>query len=206
MFCISLNLSSIGMSLRQEPQIQACFSDDNPFSSFLKLPAKYVKELNQNVAILCLERERELSEDADEDSLFLSWNGAVSKLNPDAIEVPSYWKPSGFEEKDGGNDYFRVRLLSGVEEATTLELLPYSAEDWTLVSSQAGLIENMLLRQHSMARFGGCLTVQVSARYVILKRPACLPFSSCWGMSRQRVVYYKAIVLLYHPSHSLSNM
>ena len=146
------------MSLRQEPQLEACFRDDDFFSSFLKLPAKYVKELNQNVAILCLERETERLEDA-EDSLFLSWNGAVSKLNPDAVEVPSYWKPSGSE--DAGKDYFRVRLVSGVEEATTLELLPYSAEDWTLVSSQAGLIENMLLRQHSFARFGACLTVQV---------------------------------------------
>ena len=168
--------------MQNQPQrLAAAYGDE--FSSFLKLPEKYKKELSKSVEVLCLEWETDSAEDLDVDSLFLTWNGAVSKMSPDDIEVPGYWRPGGgvrvAEDGNDGKDYFRVRIVGGVEEATSLELLPYSAEDWTLVSSQAGLIENMLLRQHSMARFGSCLTVQVSPSISVRLRVQGLETLSC---------------------------
>ena len=143
-------------------------------SKFCRLPRGIAEELGHvSSRIACL-RVTWLEELSDVPSLYFAWNGSIcSGTGVDAaLEIPG----TAFEGEDGawalealrsfgrGSEdpvMVEVQLVERIEDATAIELLPTSYQDWDIVSARAMVVEELLLRQMSMVVLANTFTLQL---------------------------------------------
>ncbi len=167
------------MSIHNRPSVPVIACSDG-FSSICKLPARYARELNSTRIPVVITLQIDVkSVELEPENLLVTWHGGVSDKYPDAIEVSRSFvntihsmcssSLSSAEVILGASSppYYIIHIPHNTIQVSTLELVPSTHSDWTLVNDHAELVETVLLRQTCAVQLGAFLYVALTPSAVV---------------------------------------
>ena len=126
-----------------------------------RVPERLANELDfgrtSPIVVLLLEWLDDEVEGANNNSaskIHITWNGAISRAQSSAIEVPYF--------VDLNAPYARVTVIKGIEVASEVEMIPISEYDWEVISTQVEAVESLMLRQIAAVVIGENVCVRLT--------------------------------------------
>ena len=164
------------ISIRHRPSVPLSLVE-GPYCNFCKLPAKYARELAgcRVPVVLQLELDNDEPVTAGPKAMLVTWNGGISEIHPDSLELSriyvqrqaslySVLSNPGSEVESDYDPYYIVNIPSGVLQASSLELIACTDEDWRLINIQADMVEKVLLNQTSVVCLGNKVMIVLSPK------------------------------------------
>ena len=127
-------------------------------SIFCNLPTILCKQLSTKECVV-IKLSSNHNSNKENNDFYVVWNGGFSA--DDYVEVPQSALSSMHAINSMNSLLYEVTIIHNVSVASDVMLKPISSFDWDIISTQAGYIEENMLKEHAILYIGQVVQIRV---------------------------------------------